>query len=163
MQRYKKFEQILSDSFKTIDDADVRRLPDQMSGYYGSKNDCDLMVYHWPTLFYFEAKSFAGDSFCFNYKEGTSFHNQLNGLYERCKISGVVGGFIFWAVDYKKVFFVHVNIIKSLIDTGYKSITVKNLIESSSKRNKYVVNIESEVTILYPKLVNPLKFLREIK
>lgn len=156
ISRGKEFEKILIKSFESIPDADVRRLKDQQSFFKGSSNDCDILVYHWPTLFIFEAKSFHGDRFPLS----NISYDQFTGLSKSSKKHGTRCGVILWAIDHKKVYFISIQTIKLILKQDIKSIAVSHLEVNQSHD---IVEFKSETKRIYPEFTNPLQFLRDIQ
>ena len=60
VNRGKQFEEQVFKGFKRIGDCDITRLPDQMSGYKGSTNVSDFIVFNSGNLIYIECKSLYG-------------------------------------------------------------------------------------------------------
>ena len=93
--RGKKFEQIIRECFERVDGVSIDRLHDQTTGFRGSKNICDFIVYKEPYEYYFECKSIHGNTFPFT----NITDKQWEGLFQKSKIQGVFAGVIVWWVD----------------------------------------------------------------
>ena len=46
--RGKQFEDVIKQSFEKLEDVSIDRLHDQTTGYVGSSNICDFIVYRYP-------------------------------------------------------------------------------------------------------------------
>ena len=100
------------------------RIPDQLTGLYGSKNKCDFTLFKSPNMYYIESKSVAnGDRFDFN----LITEYQHESLLERSKIDHVFGYVIVLFVAHKRAFILDINDIKKLEDQGIKSINIKKI------------------------------------
>ena len=98
------------------------RIPDQMTGMYGSKNICDFTLFKYPEFYYIESKALWGDRFDFNELTDT----QYNGLVKKSEISHVHGIVIVLFASYKRAFWIPIESIKTLYDSGKKSINIKS-------------------------------------
>ena len=114
----KEFENIVKQAFLKIDGVSIDRLHDQMSGYVGSKNPCDFIVYKKPYEIYVECKSVRGTNLPF--KNVTD--NQWNGLLEKSKIKGVKAGVLVWFIDYDVTMFIPIQFLQHMKENGFKSI-----------------------------------------
>lgn len=95
VNRGKQFEQIIKEAFEKVPHVSVDRLHDQTTGYRGSSNICDFIVYKYPYQFYIECKTVHGNTLPFSNITDT----QWKGLFEKSKINGVMAGVICWWVD----------------------------------------------------------------
>lgn len=117
--RGKQFEEVIKKSFEKIPNVSVDRLHDQTTGYLGSKNICDFIVYKKPYEYYIECKSIHGNTFPLS----NITDNQFNGLLEKSKIKGVSAGVIVWWVDKDVTRFIPIQMIDVLRnELGAKSI-----------------------------------------
>lgn len=94
INRGKKFEEVVKQSFLKVDGVSIDRLHDQTTGYLGSRNICDFIVYKKPYEYYVECKSIHGNTF--------PLKNITDGQWEllsKAKIEGVYAGIICWWVD----------------------------------------------------------------
>lgn len=123
INRGKDFEHEIEIAFRKYPNISIDRLHDQMSGFKGSTNICDFIVYWFPTLFYIECKSCYGNTLPFSNITET----QWDGLLEKSKISGVVAGYIVWFIDHDKTVFIPAEYAKELKDDGAKSLNIKYL------------------------------------
>ena len=62
------------------------RLPDQLSGFYGSCNICDFTLYKKPNFYYIESKATYNDNFPFS----MITEYQYTHMLEKSQIEGVV-------------------------------------------------------------------------
>jgi len=95
VNRGKQFEQVVREAFEKVPNVSIDRLHDQTTGFKGSQNICDFIVYREPYEYYFECKSVHGASLPFSNITDT----QWNGLLEKSKIEGVFAGVICWWID----------------------------------------------------------------
>ena len=116
--RGKQFEQIIRDAFEKVPNVSIDRLHDQTTGYLGSKNICDFIVYREPYEYYFECKSIHGNTFPFS----NVTDNQWQGLLEKSKIPGVFAGVICWWVDRDVTKFIPIQSLEWNRQNGYKSL-----------------------------------------
>lgn len=99
------------------------RIPDQMTGFYGSKNICDFIWFKTPNMYYIESKATWSDRFDFSMI--TDY--QFKGLLEKSKILNVYGIIIILFASEKRAFIIDINEINKLILTGKKSINIKKI------------------------------------
>ena len=99
------------------------RIPDQLSGFYGSKNICDFICFKSPYIYYIESKATWEDRFSFNMLTET----QHKGLMDKTKISNVFGLVIVLFASYKRAFVFHIENIDMLEKQGIKSLNIKKI------------------------------------
>ena len=99
------------------------RIPDQMTGFYGSKNICDFILYKYPKLYYIESKATWNDRFDFSAITST----QYAGLLNKSSIPFVYGLIVLLYASYKRCFFIDIRSIKELKDSGKASINIKKI------------------------------------
>lgn len=97
------------------------RLPDQLSGFYGSKNICDFTLFKYPSFFYIESKATWQDSFSFDMIS----ENQRTKMLEKSNIEGVYSLIICLFASYKRAFMFQIADIQYLLDQGKKSLNIK--------------------------------------
>lgn len=145
----KKFEaKFKKDWAVSIPDSFLLRIPDQVTGYYGtSQNICDFIGYDYPKLFLLELKSIQGNTFPFTNLK------QYDKLIQYIGKKGIVCGVIIWYVDHSKVVFVSASELKRIKEDGNKSINIKmldgnlyDLLEIPSKKKK--VFLDSDYSVL---------------
>ena len=118
MQNYgKKFENVIRNAFEKVPGVSIDRLHDQTTGFKGSQNICDFIVYREPYEYYFECKSVHGSALPFRNITDT----QWDGLFEKSEIQGVTAGIICWWIDKDKTMFLPIQILVDLRYKGYKS------------------------------------------
>lgn len=99
------------------------RIPDQMTGFYGSKNICDFTLFKSPNMYYIESKATWEDRFDFSMLSST----QHDGLLEKSKIPNVYGVVIVLFAHHQRAFIIDINEIKRLEDSGKKSININKI------------------------------------
>lgn len=99
------------------------RIPDQMTGFYGSKNICDFTLFKAPYMYYIESKATWGDRFDFSMLTDT----QYQGLLSKSRILNVYGVVIILFAAYKRAFLIDINEIDNLKQSGKKSINIKKI------------------------------------
>ena len=118
INRGKQFEGVVRESFERVPDCSVDRLHDQMTGFKGSQNICDFVVYKCPYQFYIECKAVHGNTLPFSNITST----QWDGLLKKSKITGVVAGVLCWWVDHDATRFIPIKILDVRKQAGDKSI-----------------------------------------
>ena len=120
VNRGKEFEKRIYDAFMRVPNVSIDRLHDQTTGYLGSKNICDFIVYREPYEYYIECKSIHGVRFPFSNITDT----QWEGLLEKSKIKGVFAGIIVWWVDDDTTAYLPIEMLEYLKkELGYKSVS----------------------------------------
>lgn len=99
------------------------RIPDQMSGLYGSKNICDFTLYRYPYMYYIESKATEHDRFDFT----AITDYQMQNLLEKSKIAGVRGVLIVLFAVQKRAFIFNILHIQHLIKSGKKSLNIQKI------------------------------------
>ncbi|MCM1226401.1 MAG: Holliday junction resolvase RecU [Clostridium sp.] len=99
------------------------RLPDQMTGFYGSKNICDFTLFKSPNFYYIESKATWSDRFDFSMISDYQYTN----LLKKSKISNVYGVIIVLFAAEQRAFIVDINEIDKLKSNGKKSINIKKI------------------------------------
>ena len=97
----KEFEGVVRKAFEKVPNVSIDRLHDQTTGWKGSSNICDFIVYREPYEYYFECKSVHGNRLPFSNITDT----QWKGLMEKSQIEGVFAGIICWWIDRDRTFF----------------------------------------------------------
>lgn len=85
-----------------------------MSGYKGTGNEGDFLVFLYPKLYIFELKSHRGKSIPF----GAIRDNQLVEMFNNSHIVGVICGYIFNFRDLEKTYFVELSDILYFIENS---------------------------------------------
>lgn len=99
------------------------RIPDQMTGKYGSKNICDFTFFNGKTLYYIESKATWKDRFDFSMLTET----QHDGLLRKSKIAHVRGVVIVLFASYQRAFIIDITEIKRLEDEDKHSLNIKKI------------------------------------
>lgn len=132
--RGKKFEDVIKEAFEKVPDTSVVRLHDQTTGYLGSSNHCDFIVYHKPYEYHIECKSVHGNTLSIHSNPKPDKHGVLHGFYgnitdtqwkgllEKSKIEGVTAGIICWWIDKDVTKFIPIQTLQELKSLGYKSV-----------------------------------------
>lgn len=125
--RGKQFEGIIQQSFERVPMLSIDRLHDQTTGFKGSTNICDFIVYRHPYQYYFECKSVHGSTLSIygtkpENKYGAITNKQWEGLLDKSKIIGCVAGVICWWVDKDVTTFLDIRLLQLLRDAGNKSV-----------------------------------------
>lgn len=123
ISRGKQFETVVYQSFEAVRGVSVDRIHDQTTGFKGSTNICDFIVYRKPYEYYVECKSVHGNTLPFR----NIADNQWNGLLEKSKIKGVRAGIICWYVDKDITLFFPIEILSNYKWLGYKSVRFNDI------------------------------------
>ena len=99
------------------------RIPDQMTGQYGSKNICDFTCFKSPCMYYIESKATWEDRFDFN----MITEYQHDNLLLKSQIDKTFGLIIVLFATYKRAFVIDIREIKRLEDLGQKSLNIKKI------------------------------------
>jgi len=142
VNRGKKFEEIIQEAFEAVPDTVVVRLHDQTTGYAGSKNPCDFLLYHKPIFFAIECKSIHGNTLSISSNPKPDKSGKLHGFYgnisdyqweklsEMGEVPGVIAGVICWWVDKDITLFLSIHLLSYLRAGYFKSIPY-NIIEKA--------------------------------
>jgi len=150
VNRGKQFEEVIESAFEKIPDVSVVRLHDQTTGYLGSSNHCDFIVYRKPYEYHIECKSVHGNTLSIHSipkpdKNGVlhGFYGnitdtQWEGLLEKSKITGVIAGVICWWIDRDVTLFIPIQMLEAMKNMGKKSIRYDECVYCDSLGNGYV-------------------------
>lgn len=119
------------------------RIPDQLSGFYGSKNICDFACFKSPYMFYIESK--ATWERRFDLSMISEF--QYNSLLEKSKITNVFGLVVVLFATDKRAFILDIRDIAKLKSMDVKSINI-NKIDSWSISYIEIPTASSRKTLL---------------
>lgn len=119
----KKFEDVVRVSFDAVPGVSIDRLRDAPKKLKGVDNPSDFIVYKKPHEIYLECKSHKGNTLPFSCIRA----EQLNGMTEKSLKPGVIAGFLIWFIDHDLTVWVSIDVIKTLMWFGYKSLNVKDL------------------------------------
>lgn len=123
VNRGKQFERQVLKSFRKYRNISVDRIHDQTTGYKGSMNICDFIVYRNPYQYYFECKSVHGKSFSLR----LITELQKSGLHMKSQIDGVRAGLLIWFIDEGETVFIPIKALYEWQIAGNKSISINNL------------------------------------
>ena len=104
-------------------DIDFNRIPDQMTGLYGSKNICDFDLYISPNKWYIESKATWGDRFDFSMIS----EFQFNHMIDKSKIPGVSAVIIALFASHQRAFVFPIQEIARLMSASTKSLNIKKI------------------------------------
>lgn len=100
------------------------RIPDQMTGFYGSSNICDFICFKSPDIYYIECKATWSNRFDFSMIS----EKQYEGLINKSKIHHVHGWVIVLFASYKRAFVIDINEIDRIKKSGKKSINIDKML-----------------------------------
>lgn len=144
INRGKDFEQRIRDAFERVEGVSIDRLHDQTTGFKGSSNICDFIVYKKPYEYYIECKSVHGNTLSFSNITET----QWNGMLEKSKIPGVFAGVICWWIDKDITKFIPIQALQWNKENGYKSIRYDHnaisFIEINGKKKRVFFDYDME-------------------
>lgn len=118
VNRGKDFENVIKEAFEKVDGVSIDRLHDQTTGFKGSKNICDFIVYKEPYEYYIECKSVHGNTLPLSNITDT----QWNGLVYKATTKGVFAGVICWWIDKDKTVFIPIQELLAMRIVGMKSV-----------------------------------------
>lgn len=122
VNRGKQFEDVVRKAFLKVPDVSIDRLHDQTTGYRGSQNICDFIVYRDPNEFYIECKSVHGVRLPFSNITDTQWY----GLWEKSKIEGVYAGILCWFIDLDQTYFYQIQYLHDIRNGGAASVKCPN-------------------------------------
>jgi len=99
------------------------RIPDQLTGFWGSKNICDFVLFKSPEFYYIESKATWEDRFDFS--RITDY--QFDHLLEKSKIDHVHGIVIVLFATHKRAFIFDIRDIDRAKQDNIKSVNIKKL------------------------------------
>lgn len=174
VNRGKKFEECIEQGFKRVANISVTRIHDQMTGFKGSTNPCDFLVFHKPYLYAIECKSVHGNTLSIYSKpkrdKNGKFHGfygnitdkQWEGLLEMSTVKGVHAGIIVWFIDKDETLFLDIQLLKRWRDAGHKSIhSYPEWLEFVQKPTDWLYIKGRKKRVFYE--YNMVQFLREIE
>lgn len=127
VNRGKDFENVIKEAFERVPDTSVIRLHDQTTGFKGSTNICDYVVYHFPYQYLIECKSVHGNTFSIHSydpkkKYGLITNKQWEGMLEQSKINGVKAGVILWFVEHDSTKYIPIATLQMMYNNDIKSV-----------------------------------------
>lgn len=99
------------------------RIPDQLSGFYGSKNICDFFLYKSPNMYFIESKATHKDRFDFT----MITEYQWTNLLSRSKIDGVYGLVIVLFATHQRAFILDIQDLETAKQAGTKSLNITKI------------------------------------
>ena len=99
------------------------RLPDQMTGMYGSCNICDFTLFKAPYFYYIESKATWQDRFDFSMITDYQYTHML----EKSNIENVSGYVIVLFASYQRAFMLNIQDIAAAKAQGIKSLNIKKI------------------------------------
>lgn len=174
VNRGKKFEDVIQKAFEKVSNISVTRLHDQTTGFKGSTNPCDFLVFHKPYLYAIETKSVHGNTFPIYSKPKRDKHGVLHGFYgnvtdfqwkallEMSQVKGVHAGIIVWFIDKDETLFLDIRLLERWRNAGHKSIhSYPEWLEYVQGKHDwcYIVGRKKRVFWEY----NMVQFLREME
>lgn len=129
---------------KPEDGYSFERVPDQLSGFYGSKNICDFTCFKSPFMYYIESKATWNDRFDFSMITDT----QREGLLKKSRIPFVRGIVIVLFASYKRAFMIDIRSIVKSIESRNKSFNINRLNKSQVKMSEIETIQNSRKTFL---------------
>ena len=133
----KEFEGVVRKAFEKVPNVSIDRLHDQTTGWKGSANICDFIVYREPYEYYFECKSVHGNTLPFS----NITDKQWQGMLEKSQIEGVFAGVICWFIDKDKTVFIPIQMLQAMKNHNKKSISHEQVTFVSSCGNGYSITI----------------------
>lgn len=108
---------------RPIEGYSIDRIPDQMTGHYGSKNICDFDCFKAPYMYYIESKATWEDRFDFS----MITEYQHDELLKKAEIANVFGVIAVLFASYKRAFLINIKEIKRLEDAGKHSLNINKI------------------------------------
>ena len=99
------------------------RIPDQLSGFYGSKNICDFFLYKSPNMYFIESKATHKDRFDFT----MITEYQWTNLLSRSKIDGVYGLVIVLFATSQRAFILDIQDLEAAKQADIKSLNITKI------------------------------------
>lgn len=127
------------------------RIPDQMTGWYGSKNICDFLLYKFPNMYYIESKATWSERFDLD----RLTDHQRSGLLRKSEIDHVYGLVVVLFASHRRAFVFNVQDIDKQLQTGPKSLNI-------DKINKWTIPYK-EIRTVYSGRKQLLDYTGEIE
>lgn len=152
VNRGKQFEHIFQQQLERLPDVSVDRIHDQVTGFKGSQNICDFIVYRKPYQYYFECKSVHGNTLSIHSNPkpdksgklhgfyGNITDTQWEGLFKKSQIPGVMAGVLCWWVDKDVTKFIPIQSLQEMYQDGAKSFSY----EYSSVNGNPVITLKGQ-------------------
>lgn len=140
----KTWESDFRESFKgTKLSKGIMRLYDVTNGFAGCNNPYDFLVFSYPNLFCFELKAVQDRRLDF----AKIRPNQVEGLSKWGENKGTIAGVMVNFYTYSQIFFVPIQLILKLKESGKKSINLDFCneycykVDGSKKRTRFRINV----------------------
>lgn len=147
LNRGKQFEEKVRLGLEALEGSTVERFVDQQSGYKGSTNTSDFLMYLFPYAYYIECKTTMSNTY------SIASLSQYDKLLSKRGRKGVRAGVVLWYVNRDKVVYIPISTFEKAKKDGLKSINIKMLeddtyriIEIPSKKLR--VFMDSDFSIL---------------
>lgn len=101
------------------------RIPDQLTGFYGSANPCDFLLYRYPKMYCIESKCTYDDRFSFTMI--TDY--QKEHLLEFSKVNGITSYIAVLFATQQELYLIDINDIKKVEESGKKSLNIKKKVQ----------------------------------
>lgn len=118
VNRGKDFEDVFKQAVERVPNTSIIRLHDQTTGFTGSKNPCDFIMYHFPFMYAIECKSVHGNRLPFS--NVTDY--QWSELNKLSKTHGIIAGIVCWWIDRDVTLFMPIDLLLALKSNGAKSV-----------------------------------------
>ena len=145
VNRGKQFENVIKKAFEKVADVSIDRLHDQTTGYKGSSNICDFIVYKEPNEYYVECKAVHGNTLSFQ----NITYTQWEGLLEKSKIQGVYAGIMCWWVDKDVTKYMPIEDLYEMKSWGLKSVRFDMLCGWTIKSKKKQVFFDYDMEAFF--------------
>lgn len=99
------------------------RIPDQLTGFYGSKNICDFILFKSPNMYYIESKATWADRFDFSMITDYQYEH----LLKKSRIANVYGVIVVLFAAEQRAFIIDINEINKVKTSGKKSLNIKKI------------------------------------
>lgn len=99
------------------------RLPDQLTGFYGSTNPCDFFFYKQPNFYMIESKATYEDRFDFS----MITENQHKELLKGARVTGVTSYIAVLFASFQRMFLINIRDIYGMEQQGKKSLNIKKI------------------------------------
>lgn len=116
--RGKQFEKHIQKDFEKVAGVSIDRIHDQTTGFKGSTNISDFIVYKEPYEYYIECKTTHEKSLPFR----NISDNQMKGMLEKSKIPGVAAGVICWFIECDTTIYYPIQLLAEMKNQGMKSV-----------------------------------------
>ena len=99
------------------------RIPDQLTGFFGSCNICDFTLFKSPNYYYIESKATYNDNFPFS----MITEYQYTHMLEKSAISNVKSYVVVLFASYQRAFLINILDIEKMEKQNKKSLNIKKV------------------------------------